>query len=88
MMQGVGGTGRGAVRTDGVKMFFNRGLIKAVRLPLDDPYRILRALSETGSETVAEVVGGQNRLAVDNRDRPFGAGRNAESTAVTFVRID
>jgi hypothetical protein len=40
-------------------------------LPLDDPDGSLRALAEAGSEAVAERVGDQPGLAVDDPYRPL-----------------
>jgi hypothetical protein len=71
-----------------MQMLLNCRLVELVRFPLDDFDRILRALTEAGTQSVAEVIRGQYRFAVDDLDCPFGAGWYAESAAVTFILVD
>jgi hypothetical protein len=66
---------------------FHRQLVKSIRLTFDDTDGVSRAFTKARSEPVAQIVGGKNRLSVDNLYRPFRAGRNAESAAVTFFPI-
>jgi hypothetical protein len=72
----------------GGQVFLHRRLVKGVGLPLLHGDGVLRAFTEAGPETVAEVVGGEHCLAVDYLDGPLGAGGNAEPADVTFFRID
>jgi hypothetical protein len=51
----------------------NRGLVKFIGLPFNDPDGVTRAFAEAGPETVAEVVGGEHRLSIDYFYGPFRA---------------
>jgi hypothetical protein len=68
-------------------MLFDRGFIEFVRFPLDDPDCILVTFAEAGAQPVAQVIGGESCLAVDDSNRPFGAGGDAEAAAVAFAVI-
>jgi hypothetical protein len=74
--------------TDFLEVLFNRRLIKLLSIPLDDGDGILRAVAETGAETIAEIISREPGLAVDNSDGPFGAGRHAHSAAVAFFFVN
>ena len=45
-------------------------------------------MPEARAEPVAEIFGEQLRLAVDDPDRAFGAGRDAQAAAVAFFLVD
>ena len=74
--------------TLGCQMLFHGGLVELVRFALLDGDGVHGALTQAGPQAVAEVVGGQHRLAVDDGDGPLGAGGYAVPAAVTFIRVD
>jgi hypothetical protein len=69
-------------------MFLHRRFIKFVCLALLYMDGTLRALTETGTQAVTEVIRRQYRFAVYHRYGAFCAGWHTESAAVTFFRID
>jgi hypothetical protein len=62
-------------------------LVECVRFTLDYADGIPGAVAQAGSQPVAEIIGGKDRLAVDYFDGAFRAGGDAESAAVTFVLV-
>jgi hypothetical protein len=70
------------------QMLFHCGLIKFIRLALFYGDGVHRAVAQTGAQSVTEIIGCQHRLAVNDLDGPFGAGWDALSAAVAFIRID
>jgi hypothetical protein len=64
------------------------GFIEFVRFSLDNLYRIPGAVAQAVAQSVAEIVCREPSLAVDYRNRPLGAGGDAEPAAVTFVFVD
>jgi hypothetical protein len=73
---------------DLLQVLFNGRLIEIIGIPLDDGDGVLGTVTEAGTETVAEVIGSKSRLAVDDGDGPFGAGRHAQSAAVAFFFVN
>ena len=69
-------------------MMCHRQLIKLIGLALFDTDGVHRAFAQTGPQSVAQVLGRQHRLAVDDGDGPFGAGGYSLAAAVAFIRID
>jgi hypothetical protein len=69
------------------EVFFHGLLVEFGGGALLDEDGVLGAVAEAGAETVAEVVGQKSGLAVDDPDRPFGAGGYAEAAAVALVFI-
>jgi hypothetical protein len=74
--------------TDLLEVLFDSRLIKLRGIPLDDGDGILRAVAETGAETIAEVISREPCLAVDNGDGAFGAGRHAQSATIAFFFVN
>jgi len=72
----------------GFQMLFNCGFIKGVGLALFNGDGSQWAFAEAGAQSVAEFVGSQNSLAVDDGDGSFGAGWYALSASVAFIGVD
>jgi hypothetical protein len=70
------------------EVFFHGLLVEFGGGALLDEDGVLGAVAEAGAEAVAEVVGEESGLAVDDPDRPFGTSRNAEAAAVALVFVD
>ena len=70
------------------QMLFHGTLIVGFGRALDDFQGSGRAAAKTGAQAVAEVIGKNLGLAVDNLDRAFGAVQNALAAAVAEVFID
>lgn len=51
----------------------NRRLVKDVRLTFDDADGPSRTLAQTGAQSVAEIVGGKNRLTIHDLYGAFSA---------------
>jgi hypothetical protein len=66
---------------------FHRGFVKGVGVPFYDADCILGTVSKAGSQSIAEIVGGKDCLAVFDSDGSLGAGGDAEAAAVTFVLV-
>jgi len=64
------------------------GFVELVSLALFNSYRIERAGSQAGAQPVAEILGQQFGLAVDNLDRAFGTIRNTQTAAGAFVFVN
>ncbi len=76
------------LRTRGIRMErVHEICVKFPRFSFDDADGISRALAETGAETVTEVIGSKNRLAVYYLDCPFRAGWNTDAAPVTFLLV-
>jgi len=70
------------------QVLFHRSLVKGVGIALLDADGILGAFTQAGPQAVAEVIGSQHRLAVDDLDGPLGAGGNTQAATVALVRVD
>jgi hypothetical protein len=71
-----------------MQMLFHRRLIKFIRLSLNDVDGILRAVAKAGPQSVAEVIGCQDRLAADDFYRSLCTGRHTEAAAITFFPVN
>jgi hypothetical protein len=69
------------------QVFCHRLLVELLGLPLDDRDGVLGAFTQAGAQPIAEVVGGEDRLAVNDPYGPFGAGRDTEPASVTSILI-
>ena len=78
----------GRLAAHGFQVLLNRLLVELIRIPLDDPDGVLGTVAEAGPEAVAEVVGGEDRLAVHDADGALGADRDAEAAAVALLFVD
>ena len=79
---------RGGRAPAGREVGHDRRLVEGDRLALDDGDGALRALAEAGAQAVAQGVGGEARLPVDERDGALGAGRDALAAAVALRLVD
>ena len=70
-----------------LQVFLHNCFVKFVGFALLYKDCILRAVTETGTETITEILCEQFRLTVDNLDCAFGTGRHTETTAVTFIFV-
>jgi hypothetical protein len=68
-------------------VFLHRLFIEFIGHPLLDGDGIHGTVSEAGAQAIAQVVGDQPCLAVDDPNGAFGTGRNAEAAAVAFFLI-
>jgi hypothetical protein len=75
-------------RAAGLKMLFHGFFVKVVRHPLDHMEGVIRALSQAGPQAVAEFIGHDPGLSVDNLQGALRAGGDAEPAAVAFVFVD
>jgi hypothetical protein len=63
-------------------------LIEIFCLSLNNGNSILRAMSETGAQTVAELLTRQLRLAINYLKGSFGTIRYTKAAAVAFLLIN
>jgi hypothetical protein len=68
-------------------MLLYRSLIELGCFAFLDRNSVLWALSQTCAETVTVGLAHETRLAVDNLNRPLGAGGNAQPAAVAFLLV-
>jgi hypothetical protein len=69
----------------GREVALHRLLVERRRLALLDHDRVLRAVAQAGAEAVAVTVVDQAGLPVDDLDRAFRAGRDAEPATVALL---
>jgi hypothetical protein len=62
--------------------------VERLALPAGDRDGALRAVAETGAETVTVGVADQARGAIDDLDRAFGAGSDAVPAAVAQFLVN
>ncbi len=72
----------------GVLSFADSLLIERLGLARLDANSPPGTVAKTGPETIAEVISHQPGFAIDNLNGPFGASRNTQAAAVTFLFID
>jgi hypothetical protein len=65
-----------------------RFLVELGRLALNYGNGVLWAVTETCPQPVAICIAYQSGFAVDNINRPFGAGMNAKPAPIAFFGID
>jgi hypothetical protein len=70
------------------QMFFYGFLVKVVRHPFDHMEGVIRALSQAGSQAVAEFIGHDPGFSVYDLQGSLRAGGNAEPAAVAFVFVN
>jgi hypothetical protein len=70
------------------RVFGNGRLVEFIGFANLDMDGVLGAVAETGAQPIAEIVGYQARLAIDNLNGAFRAGRNTETATVAFVLVD
>ncbi len=70
-----------------LQVVFYGGFIKLIGFTLDDLDGILGTMSEAGTETVAEIIGDQLGLAINDLNSTFGAGRHTKPATITLVLI-
>jgi hypothetical protein len=68
-------------------VFLHRLFVELIGLSLLDGDGIHGTVSEAGAQSIAQVIGEQPGLAVDDLDRAFGTGRNTKAAAVAFFLI-
>jgi len=71
-----------------MEMNFNSLLIEVLCLSFDDGDGILGAMSQTGSQAVAEFFADQLRLSVNNLKGSLSTVGNAEPTAIALLLIN
>ncbi len=64
------------------------GFVEGLRLSFLNSDGPLRAIAQAGPQAIAVLVLYQAGLAVDDLNRPFRTGRNAQSTAVALRFIN
>jgi hypothetical protein len=69
-------------------MASHRLFVEVLSLAADHRDGALRTVTEARPEAVAVDVADQPRFAVDDRDRPLGAGGNALASDVTELLVD
>ena len=74
--------------TDLLEVLIDGDFVELVGLALFDGDGILRAVAEACPKPVAEILGHQFRLAVDDLDGAFGTGGHTAAAAVAFIFID
>lgn len=84
LVSGSGRSGRGFA----AQVRRNGGLVELVHELLFHDDGALRAVSEAGAETVAEIFGDQSRLAVHELQGALGAVGDAIAAAVAFLFVN